>query len=200
MSSVAVPPETLTFEDFLEAYDGVHAEWVDGRVFVMSPNSTRHTQLLRFLMSALQYYAEKHEAGEVFLPGMPMRTTERAGREPDVFFVGRERLDLVKAGYLDGPADLVIEIVSPESRNRDRGEKFFEYEKGGVREYWIVDYERKKVEAYRLGADGTYEAVPLGNPAVLRSEVMPGVRLPADWLWQDVLPSQEFVYREWGLM
>jgi Uma2 family endonuclease len=197
---LAPSDDTLSFEEFLEAYDGVHAEWVDGKVFVMSPNTTRHTRLLRLLNSVLQYYAEKKKLGEVFLPGMPMRTSERAGREPDVFFVRNERLDLVREGFFDGPADLAIEIISRESRSRDRGEKFREYEKGGVSEYWLIDPERKMAEAYRLGAGGTYEAVPLGDPPALRSEALPGAWIAVEWLWQDPLPEQWWVHKEWGLI
>ena len=49
-----------------------------------------------------------------------------------------ERLDRVHRTYLDGPADLVVEIVSPESAGRDRGEKYYEYEAAGIPEYWLL--------------------------------------------------------------
>ncbi len=42
--------------------------------------------------------------------------------------------------------DLVIEIISPQSRGRDRGDKFYEYEKDGVKEAWVIDYPRKQAE------------------------------------------------------
>lgn len=201
MGTIVAPSTgTLTFEEFLDAYDGVHAEWVDGQVFVMSPNNTRHTRVLRFLNSVLQYYAEKKKLGEVFIPNLPMRTSEHVGREPDIFFVTGERLNLLREQFFDGPADLAIEIISPESRTRDRGEKFYEYEKGGVLEYWLIDPERKKVESYRLDENGTYEVVPLGDPPVLRSEALSGAWVAVEWLWQDPLPEQWWVHKEWGLI
>jgi hypothetical protein len=49
--------------------------------------------------------------------------------------------------------------VPPESRSRDRGEKYYEYEEGGVREYWLIDPVRRKAEFYQLGADGYYPAI-----------------------------------------
>jgi len=201
MATIIAPSTgTLTFEEFLDVYDGVHAEWVDGKVFVKIPNNTRHTRLLRFLNSVLQYYAEKKKLGEVFIPNLPMRTSEHAGREPDIFFVSHDRLNLLREQFFDGPADLAIEIISPESRTRDRGEKFYEYEKGGVLEYWLIDPERKKVESYRLDENGTYEVVPLGDPPVLRSEALSGAWVAVEWLWRDPLPEQWWVHKEWGLI
>lgn len=67
------------------------------------------------------------------------------GREPDLLFLARENLDRLKAPYLEGPADLAVEIVSSESRLRDRGEKLAEYEAGGVREDWILDPGQQRV-------------------------------------------------------
>ena len=75
------------------------------------------------------------------------------GREPDLLFIAQEHLDRLKGTYLEGPADLVVEIVSPDSGARDRGEKFYEYERGGVPEYWLLDYARRQAEFYQLGQD-----------------------------------------------
>ena len=54
------------------------------------------------------------------------------GREPDIIYVTREHLDRIKHVYLEGPADLVVEIVSPESAPETAGQ----VNRGGVREYW----------------------------------------------------------------
>ncbi len=61
------------------------------------------------------------------------------GRAPDLIFVASGYLDRIKHAHLNGPADTALEIISPESRARDRGEKFYEYEQGGVRQYWLID-------------------------------------------------------------
>jgi Uma2 family endonuclease len=198
MSRAEVPP--LSFEDFLSTYDGVHAEWVDGTVIFMSPGSERHSLLTRFLSSVLQGYAEAHGLGQVYVPAFAMRLGDRrSGREPDVFFVAGENRHRVREGFVDGAADLVVEIVSPESRFRDRSEKFAEYERGGVREYWIIDPDLRTADCFRL-AEGRFQPVALGDPPVIRSEVMPGLWIDTRWLWKDVPPAQFEVYRAWGLM
>lgn len=200
-NAASILPDRISFEEYLTAYDGIHAEWVDGQVYVVSPNTDRHSKISRFLIMALQCYAEEKGLGEVFIPAFPMRiANRRAGREPDVFFVSKEHLDRNRGGFLEGAADLVIEVTSTATRTVDRNEKYTEYEQAGVREYWLIDPERKKVDAYRLGSDGRYKAVPLGEPATLRSEVLAGMWLPVEWLWRDPLPHLTAVQREWGLI
>jgi Uma2 family endonuclease len=122
------------------------------------------------------------------------------GREPDMLFVASDHLDRLQDTYLDGPADLVVEIVSPESGPRDRGDKFYEYEAGGVPEYWLIDPVRQQVELYRLGADRQYRSVQPMDEDRYDSAVMPGLWLRASWLWQDPLPKVLDVAREWELV
>ncbi len=130
-----------------------------------------------------------------------MRLSARpSGREPDLLFVKTENLERLKVKYLDGPADLVVEVISPESRARDRGDKFYEYEQAGVPEYWILDQARRKAEFYVLGADGTYESATVGADGIYHSTAMTGLRLRVAWLWQDPAPDIMLVLREWNIV
>lgn len=112
---------------------------------------------------------------------------------------GQHRARL-KSTDLEGPADLAIEIVSPESGPRDRGEKFYEYEAGGVREYWLIDPERRQMEVYVLGATGRYGLRCGGGEGVYRSEVLAGFWVSVEELWQEPLPPVLQVVRELGLI
>src|SRR3954454_3374256 len=85
--------------------------------------------------------------------------------------------------YLEGPADLVVEIICHESRTLDSVQKFREYEQGGVREYWLIDPERREAEFYRRGRDGRFRLAHVGNDAVFRSRVLKGLWLRIEWLW-----------------
>jgi len=93
-----------------------------------------------------------------------------------------------------------LEIVSPESKARDRGEKFYEYEAAGVGEYWLIDPDRQQAEFYRLGADGHYWLFTADAEGVYRSEVLPGLWLRVEWLWQEPLPKVLDVLREMELI
>jgi Uma2 family endonuclease len=105
------------------------------------------------------------------------------GRAPDILFVAKKNLRRLKKTYLEGPADLVVEIISPGSRGVDRGDKLYEYEKGGVREYWLIDPERRKAEFYIRSRDGSFELAPIDD-GIFRSTVLKGLWLRVEWLWQ----------------
>lgn len=193
------PRGPISYEAFLEwADEDARAEWVDGEVLLMSPASTRHQDIADFLTAALRLFVEHHDAGRVL--SAPFQMKLENGREPDVLFVASDHLDRLQDTYLDGPADLVVEIVSPESGPRDRGEKFYEYEAGGVPEYWLIDPARQQVELYRLGADRQYRLVQPADEDRYDSAVMPGLWLRASWLWQDPLPKVLDVARQWELV
>jgi Uma2 family endonuclease len=188
----------MSFEEFLEwADEDAFAEWVDGAVVPMSPASNRHQDLATFLATLVRVFSDYHGLGEVRAAPFLMKLA-RSGREPDLVFVARERQDRIRKAYLDGPADLVVEIVSPDSRIRDRREKLGEYQEAGVREYWIVDPTRKRADFNRLVGD-RYVLVPV-NEGLFRSEVLAGFWLRVEWLWQHPLPSSFAILREWKLV
>ncbi|MCZ7568183.1 MAG: Uma2 family endonuclease [Ardenticatenaceae bacterium] len=161
----------MTYEEFLNLADeDLPAEWVDGEVIVTSLARDRHQDIVRFLTAVLSVFVETHEPGAVRPAPFQMK-------------LAQEHLDRLKATYLDGPADLVIEITSPESVGRDRGEKFYEYEQANIPQYWLIDPERKRAEFYRLDENGQYQLAPQ-EAGVSRSRVLEGFWLRADWLWQ----------------
>lgn len=196
------PPAKMTYEEFLAwANEDTLAEWVNGEVIMLSPASEPHQNLGGFLAALLRHFAEARQAGRVLSPPFQMKTgSDLPGREPDIMFIASERLGRLKNTYLDGPADLVVEIISPDSRARDRGEKFYEYEQGGVREYWLLDPLRKQAEFYCLGEDGIYHLIPVGQDGTFRSAVLEGLWLKVEWLWQDPLPPLMTVLKEWRLV
>ncbi len=198
----AQSPGRMSYEEFLAwADEGAHVEWVDGEVVFMSPVSTEHQLLAAFLAALLQFFVEANKLGLVLTAPFQMKLAVRpSGREPDVIFIARERRADLKQAYLDGPADLAIEVISPDSRARDRGDKYYEYEQAGVREYWLLDPIRKQAEFYRLGSDGLYSVVAIGEDAIFCSVVLEGLWLKVDWLWQEPLPPLMFVLKEWGLV
>ena len=178
----------MTYEEFLAwADEDTYAEWVDGDIVMVSPASTRHQDIVRFLGTVMSTYAEIRDLGRVILPPFQMKLPN-SGREPDIIFVAKEHLDRLRETYLDGPADLVVEIVSPESGARDRGEKFYEYETAGIPEYWLIDPTREIAEFYVLERSH-YRPIFVGSAGRYESRVLEGFWLNAEWLWQDPLPA-----------
>ncbi len=192
----------LTYEEFLAWCDeDTWAEWVNGEVVMMASVSDRHQLLVDFLLRILGIFVEVHQLGIILSAPFQMKTgPDLSGREPDLLFIARAHLARLRKTFLDGPADLAIEVVSPESRLRDRGEKFAEYEAGGVREYWTIDPEARRADFFRLDAEGRYQRIAPGADGVYRSEVVPGFWLKPDWLRQEPLPPTLDVLRELGVI
>jgi Uma2 family endonuclease len=194
-------PLRMTYEEFLEwANEDTRAEWVNGEVVWMSPVSDPHQDLGGWLFTLLFSFVDERKLGKIRYESYQMKTgPSLPGREPDILFVQNEHVSRFKGSYLEGPADLVIEIVSPDSRGRDRGDKFGEYEQGGVPEYWILDQPRKQAEFNLLGPDGRYHLAPIGDDGVFHSRALPGFWLKVAWLWQEPLPGVRQVLRELGV-
>jgi Uma2 family endonuclease len=187
----------ISFEDFLQqAPETSIIEWVDGRVIAMSPPSQFHQDLAGFLGSLLRVYVEVKGLGTIHLAPFLMKLS--SGREPDILFVSKTNQSRLKPNYLDGSADLIIEIISPQSRARDRGEKFYEYEQAGIPEYWLLDPVRKQAEFYQL-IDGIYQAVSIKD-GIYKSGVLTGLWLEVSWLWQEPLPTILEVLKAWKLI
>lgn len=186
---VTAPPVVarayITFEDYLERSSETRInEWVDGEIIEMPGASYQHQSIGGFLERLLGGYVEEKELGIVLRSPFAMKLEEqRRGREPDILFISNENSDRVLRTYLDGPCDIAVEIISPESITRDRAEKFVEYEAAGIREYWMIDPERKIAEFYGLTEEGKYSLLPVDD-GIFRSQVLQGFFLRVEQMWE----------------
>jgi Uma2 family endonuclease len=166
------PPLHMSEEQFVRwADEDTHAEWVE----VKMPIDRIHGAIQFWLRSLIQGFVKRRKLE--FVEGQQF--TMRLGhvpsrRDPEVLYVSADNEHLVQRTFVDGPADPVVEIVSPDSASGDYREKYHEYEAGGVAGYWIVNPDNQEVEAHALGASGRYERLPIGEDGIIRSKAMPG--------------------------
>jgi Uma2 family endonuclease len=151
------------------------------------------------LKAVLDIFVEKHDLGIVLGAPFQMKLA-KSGREPDIFFIARSNTERLHNMYLEGPADLAVEIVSPEGGAHDRGEKFYEYEAGGVREYWLIDPLRQQAEFYLLGDDKLYHHASADADGGYHAKAIPGFWFKIDWLWKQPLPPVLEVLKELKLL
>lgn len=184
-------PTHMTWEEYLAwDFEDCQAEWVDGEVILMAPVRVDHQFILGFLYRLICDSVERRNLGAVLTAPILMRLPSRpSGREPDLLFVAEAHRDRIKPTLIDGPADLVIEVVSPESDRRDRSDKFSEYEAAGIPEYWLIDPLRTEAYFYVLGEDGRYHLTVIPPDGIFRSRVLEGFRLRVGWLWRVPLPT-----------
>jgi len=192
------PPGRINYEEFLDwADEDTHAEWVDGEVLMTSPASYRHQAIKGFLESSLLIFTQTFDLGIVLSAGFQMKLPS-TGREPDVLFVSKARSKNIKKTFLKGPADLVVEIVSPESVERDNETKYAEYAEGGVPEYWLIDPLEEKASFYQLDKSKQYHKVEPDSTGKYYSKVVSNFWLKVEWLWQQPLPEVAEVLLEVG--
>lgn len=177
----------MSYQRYLTAFDeDVHAEWVEGEAIIFMSAATRHQIVVSYLIQLLRSYVEYFRLGQVISASYEMKVSPSSNaREPDILFVKAEHQHRLEEQRLNGVADMVVEVVSPESVKRDNDDKFNEYEAAGIQEYWIIDPrpEQQTVELWVLDAHGTYQATPVVNGRY-HSSVLNGFWLNPQWLWQ----------------
>lgn len=194
-----IAPKLETFEAFIAWVDeDMSVEWDDGELQFMSPASLRHQLAKGFLYQLLQLFVQQQDLGVVVDAPFKMKL-HRYAPEPDIMFVAKWHEGRLRDSFLDGPADMVVEIISPESIDRDRGRKFLAYEAAGIEEYWLIDVARTQAEFYRLDVNGRYQHVALQNGR-FSSQTLPGFWLSVEWLWANPLPPVLTIAKQLGLL
>jgi Uma2 family endonuclease len=156
----AMPPITerkrLTYDDFLLfPDDGKRHELIDGEHFVTPSPNLRHQELLgRLHLAIAMHLSTRRHLGRVFLSPFDVVFTKFDVVEPDLLFVAADQLDILTKQNVQGPPALVIEILSPGTRRKDERLKRDLFERGGVREYWLVDPDDDTVRVFRREENG----------------------------------------------
>ncbi|MGD2069814.1 MAG: Uma2 family endonuclease [Gemmatimonadota bacterium] len=126
-------------------------EVIDGELAVTPSPTPRHQKIAARLTRILDGFTDAHALGHVLGGPVDVLFAEGDYLEPDLVFLRADRTGIVTDRGIEGPPDLVVEILSPSTANRDRGVKLERYRLYGVPEYWIVDPEGRTVEVWRLG-------------------------------------------------
>ena len=159
-------PKRYTYADYLEWFDDVQRELIDGAIHLMSAPNEIHARLSQIINWFLMLFVKQnkgkcriyHAPFDVRLP----KNNETSDNEiynvvqPDLCVVcDLSKLD--ERGCIGAP-DLIVEVLSPATSKKDRNEKFYLYEDSGVREYWMVDPKTKTVNTFILKPDGKYDS------------------------------------------
>ncbi|MCD4684371.1 MAG: Uma2 family endonuclease [Anaerolineae bacterium] len=180
----------LSAEAYMTQYADTHHEWVEGVVIKMSPQSLPHMMLVKYLQHVLDAYFALKPVGRVLTAPFVMRLDAvNSYREPDVLVLRHDNPSELTHTALVGPADICIEVVSPESATRDYGDKLIEYEQAGVREYWIVDPLRQRCDFNRRTESGVYAVIAPDENGHYRTPLLPRLALHVPTLWQGELPD-----------
>jgi Uma2 family endonuclease len=173
----------FTYEDYksLPESETKRYELLGGDLVMVPSPSTYHQRISGNLGFILRVFVQERGLGEVFYAPLDVVLGEGEEREvvqPDIFFISKERSGIIAEEEIRGAPDLVIEITSPGTAERDRGYKKTLYARHGVKEYWIVDPEAKTVEVFVLGERGFELVKAYKADEVLSSPLLEGLKVP----------------------
>ena len=129
-------------------------ELLEGELIMVPSPTTYHQSISGNLEHALRDFVRKHNLGFIYHAPLDVVLSEEDVAQPDILFISKERSQIITKDNIQGAPDLIIEILSPATAERDRTYKRTLYARSGVREYWIVDPEKQSIEVMELGEKG----------------------------------------------
>ena len=165
--------------------DGRTYELLDGEIVVSPAPTPRHQDTLQAINRLLDRWVIDHDLGTVMLAPTDVVLDEKNALQPDLFFysIGNPLHEV--NGRLHGVPDLVVEIMSPSSRDRDAVVKAMRYARAGVREFWLVDPGPRTITVFVLKGD-SYDELRPHSDGSLPSDVVPGLRVDRSEIFRQV--------------
>lgn len=180
----------ISQEEYLDKYAAYFCEWVNGTVTRTAASYLPHMETVMYFSTLFDTYFALQPIGEIVRAPFVMRL-ERVNsmREPDIQVILEANAHNLTEYFMNAPANICIEVVSPNSSARDRGEKFAEYERAGVPEYWLIDPDRRDARFYRLNDQRVYKPQSLDGNNNYMTPRLPDFRLHVPLLFGDELPG-----------
>ena len=175
------PVVKFTYEDYRTAPPDRRYELLDGDLVMVPAPNLKHQKVQFRLGQKLGQFILDHELGEFFFAPCDVVLSDTDVVQPDLLFVSREREHLLSGGEnVRGAPDLVVEILSPATADRDRGYKRALYGRHGVMEYWLVDPTADTIWIHRQRAGVLTLTHTFGREQTLRSPLLAGLELDLD--------------------
>ncbi|MEO6595059.1 MAG: Uma2 family endonuclease [Planctomycetota bacterium] len=182
MTTSIAPPRRWTYADYCRIpADGKRHEIIDGRHFVNPAPSPYHQTVSRRLQYELMRLVEKPGLGEVFNAPIDVHIGRGTLVQPDLLVLRPATRRIVGPKKLTGVPDLVIEILSPSTRQNDRRLKKARYERAGVREYWLVDPNAETIEQFVLR--GKRYTAPALHTDSITLRILRGITIDLHEVW-----------------
>ena len=182
---MVTPPPVIkhTYADYCLTPDDERYELLDGELIMVPAPGTGHQIVAMELGTLLHVFVKARGLGRVFSAPYDVVLSETNVVQPDLLFIANERTHIITPDNVQGPPDLVVEILSPSTANRDRTRKRALYAQYGVPEYWLVDPDARTVTVLRLGAAGFTLVARYGAGDTLISPTLPGFTANLDNLF-----------------
>jgi Uma2 family endonuclease len=174
----------LTYSDYCKIPPGQQRyELIGGALRVVPSPSVVHQEISKRLYRALVEWIEDRGLGKVYFAPLDVVLSEYDVVQPDLLYVSKDRMQIVKEANILGPPDLVVEVLSPGTVGWDRKIKLQTYARFGIRELWLADLESRSIEVITLRDGSLSTAGTYGPGSTLRSPILPGFSLSVDMVF-----------------
>jgi Uma2 family endonuclease len=150
------PPKTM-FEVFESLPEGTLAQLINNQLVMSPAPSDTHQKVLMDIANRLYNFLEKNPVGILRIAPYDVYFGKSNAFQPDIIFIGKEKIHLIKENGLHGAPDIAIEILSPQTAKYDIEDKMEVYAQKGVQEYWIIEPHEKRATGYWLVEDEYHE-------------------------------------------
>ena len=157
-------------------------ELIYGR-FCVSPAPTPMHQMVVLLLADTLLQAARKTGSLTLTAPVDVVLADHSIVQPDVLYIRPQHRQIVK-DRVEGVPSLVIEVLSPGTVRRDRGEKLKLYATNGVEEYWIVDPLTQQID-FLVNHQNRFEVV-LPEDALYQSRGLPEVQIQLVEFWREV--------------
>ncbi len=177
----------FTYEDYCNLPDdGNQYEIIEGEIYMAPAPIPNHQRISRRILSSLDRFIEKHDMGEMFFSPIDIVFSNINVVQPDLIYISREKTHIIGSKFIEASPDLVIEILSPGTENKDRNHKQKLYGKFNVPEYWIVSPQGRTIEQYSLQEGKMTLRNVFTIQDVLTTKLLPGFELPVARVFEGI--------------
>lgn len=173
MISTLRPPRTI-YEVWKSLPEGTLCQIINNNLVMAPAPLDLHQDVSVKISSRLFIFIEKKQLGKVRVAPYDVHFSKQNIFQPDIIFIANNNLDKIESKGIVGAPDLVIEILSPGTAQKDLGEKKDVYEQYGVKEYFVVDPEKKIVHSFILKGKSFIEqpkAIAVINSPMLKCKI-----------------------------
>lgn len=174
----------FNYRDYLELPYDKRYEIIDGDLHMTPAPLTYHQKITRNIYLLLWEYVKKNNLGELLFAPVDVVFSNEDIVQPDIVFISKQKESILTEENIQGVPDLIIEVLSPSTRQWDKEIKLKLYEKYGVREYWIVDPEALSVEVYHLIDEGLKLYRSFTQTTHLRSLLLKNLKILIDAIFK----------------
>jgi Uma2 family endonuclease len=184
MPSVATKKHT--YDDYTKLPEGAGYQLIGGDIITIPSPDIAHQEISGRLVFELHKLVHDKGIGEVFHAPTDVYFSETNTFQPDILYITKDRIDIIKESRIEGAPDLVIEILSPTTGYYDLVHKKNTYESSGVKEYWLVDPVEKTIEVLGNSRDGFVVHTRAKGEGTVTSNLVAGFSVDLRTLFADI--------------